>query len=231
MVFLVSGIDTGIGKTWATAALGRSLRAEGHGFITAKLVQTGGTGLSADILEHRRLLGQPVLDDDRAGLTCPYVLPFPASPHLAARLAGREIDSRRIVTALAALESRHGIVLCEGAGGLMVPLDDDRTILDLAADQGWPVFLVTSGRLGSLNGTLLSLAALKHAGLPLAALVFNEHGGGDPVIDGEAKRYLARAVAPRPLWCLAGQGTADQPPSWRSSDPDRPGTWDMLRPD
>lgn len=108
-VIFVSGIDTNIGKSYATAFLARLLEEEGHGkVITQKMIQTGNVGESEDILLHRRLLGQEVLPADIERDTAPLILSYPASPHLAARLDGAEIDLSKLDNATERLLSFCG---------------------------------------------------------------------------------------------------------------------------
>ncbi|WP_373820452.1 ATP-dependent dethiobiotin synthetase BioD, partial [Porphyromonas loveana] len=83
-VLFVTGIDTNIGKTYATAFLADRLSSAGKKVITQKLVQTGCVDSSEDIEAHRRLTGSPLIEEDRMGLTCPFIFSYPASPHFAA---------------------------------------------------------------------------------------------------------------------------------------------------
>ena len=82
------------------------------------------------------------------------------------------------------------------AGGLDVPLTENRLTVDYAAERGWPLILVTCGRLGSINHTLLSLEAAKARGMPVAGVVHNWFDGADPLIDRDTpettRRYLVR---------------------------------------
>ena len=91
-ILFVGGIDTDIGKTVATGWLAAKLMRQGFSVITQKIVQTGCTGISDDILVHRRLQNLPLLPEDTDGITCPYLFGYPCSPHLAARMAGARID-------------------------------------------------------------------------------------------------------------------------------------------
>ena len=180
-VFFVSGIDTGIGKTMATGLMARSLAAAGHDVITVKLVQTGG-GIR--------------FPEDGEGLTAPQIFKFPSSPLLAAALEGRTVDVEAISRAVRECAARHEIVLVESAGGLDVPLTEDMLSVDLAAREGWPLVLVSCGRLGSINHTLLSLEAAKARGMRVAGVVWNWCDGADPEIDADSvettRRYLSR---------------------------------------
>lgn len=191
----VSGIDTDAGKTIATGWLaGRFLR-EGRNVVTAKLVQTGSDDLSPDILTHRRLMGKGLLPADIDGRTMPETFRYPASPHLAAELEGRTVDFAKIERALMSLEAQYETVLVEGAGGLMVPLTRELLTIDYVAENGWPVWFVTSGKLGSVNHTLLSFEAMKRRDMPLAGLIFNDFcPSHDKIIAQDTREYLRTAL-------------------------------------
>lgn len=199
-VYFVSGIDTGVGKTAATGLMARWLAARGHDVTTVKLVQTGNTGFSEDIAEHRRICGGIHLPEDDEGLTAPQIFRFPSSPLLAASLEGKSVDLDAIRRAVAKCAGRREIVLAEGAGGLAVPLTEDVLAIDFAASCGWPLVLVTCGRLGSINHTLLSLEAAKARGMSVAGIVWNWCEGTDPAIDADARaatrRHLAKSGFP-----------------------------------
>ena len=189
-VYFISGIDTGVGKTVVTGLLARWLRASGRDVITVKMVQTGNTGFSEDLDAHRALAGMPRFAEDDLGLTAPQIFAFPSSPELAARLEGRTVDLEKIAHAVATCAAAHEVVLVEGAGGLAVPLADDLLAIDLAARQKWPLILVTSGRLGSINHTLLSLEAAKRRRMKIAGIVYNWSPDADPVIDDDTPRAI-----------------------------------------
>ena len=97
-VIFITGIDTNIGKTFATGLLARALARKGERVITQKMVQTGCEQVSEDIEMHRKLQGIPFTEEDREGLTCPYIFSYPCSPHMAAERDGRELDMA-VVTA------------------------------------------------------------------------------------------------------------------------------------
>lgn len=190
-VLFITGIDTDIGKTYATGYLAKLLQQKdpdnASTVITQKLVQTGCTGIAADLLKHRQMMALPLQKVDTNITTCPYVFAVPASPHLASKLEGRVIDVDKITEATQILLATYDTVLLEGAGGLMVPITDDVLIIDYIAEQGYPVVLVTSGRLGSINHTLLSLEALKQRNIPLHTLVYN-HWQGEGVAKPQHKQ-------------------------------------------
>ena len=195
-VYFVSGIDTDAGKTVATGLMLRHLVRAGVSCTSVKLVQTGCRGAVAeDVLEHRRLAGLGSLPEDVAGLTSPQVFAFPASPPLSARLEGRVVDVRHIEECVAKCAAARDTVLAEGAGGLLAPVADDLSGADLAAQNGWPLILATSGRLGSLNHTLLSIEAALARGLRIAGLAFGTSAGEDPRIAADTEREILRCAA------------------------------------
>jgi dethiobiotin synthetase len=185
-VYFVSGIDTGVGKTVATGLMARSLRARGVDAITVKMVQTGNDGFSEDLDAHRAMCGLGRLPEDEQGLTAPQIFRFPSSPLLAARLEGRKVDLAKIASSVKACAAAHEVVLVESAGGLCVPLTDETLSVDFATAQGWPLILVTCGRLGSLNHTILSLEAAKARGMNVAGVVYNWFPDADPQIDEDS---------------------------------------------
>lgn len=191
-IIAITGIDTDIGKTIATGLIARGLQEAGRTVITHKAVQTGCESISEDILAHRELMGIPQQQADLQGLTCSYLYPVPSSPHLAARLAGDAIDPQKITQDAERLSSSFQFVLLEGAGGLFVPLTEELILIDYFAAQQWPVILVSSSRLGSLNHTLASLEALKNRRMSLAGVVYNRHGDSDARIAEDSLDMISK---------------------------------------
>ncbi|WP_268993039.1 dethiobiotin synthase [Psychrobacter sp. I-STPA10] len=178
-VLFITGIDTDIGKTYATGWLAKTMQAQGKKVITQKLVQTGCIGIADDIITHRQMMSIDLQQVDKDGITCPYVYPKPASPHFSASLVNDKIDPERISSATKQLEIEYEIVLLEGAGGVLVPLNNDLLTLDYISECQYPVVLVTSGRLGSINHTLLSIEAISKRGLQLHSVIYNHYLGGE----------------------------------------------------
>ncbi len=191
-VIAITGIDTDIGKTVATGLLGRYLLGQGKRVITQKLVQTGCVGLAEDILVHRRLMGQDIQPEDQQGLTCPYVFARPCSPHLAASLAGQEIDPALIRQATRTLVARYDLVLLEGAGGLLVPLTAELTFLDYLEQEACPLIVVSTPRLGSINHTLSILELARNRGLTVLGILYNRYAESDPVIAEDSAQVFSR---------------------------------------
>lgn len=173
MIYFVSGIDTDTGKSVVTGLIARSLRARGINAITQKFIQTGCVGISEDILKHREIMGIPPQEVDKDGTTCPYVMTYPSSPHLAAEIDKVNIDLRRIEECSKKLESLYDVVLLEGAGGLYVPVTRSYFTIDYIREHRYPLILVASSKLGSINHALMSLEVCRRQGVRVAYFVYN----------------------------------------------------------
>lgn len=193
-VIAIAGIDTGIGKSVATGLLARSLLESGSRVITQKMVQTGCQDVSEDILLHREIMGLSLQDVDRDGTTCPCVFSYPASPHLAAGMDNRTVDVLGISDATSRLQETFDTVLLEGAGGLLVPLHESLLFADYLKEKGYPLILVTSARLGSINHTLLSIEACRSRGLQLNGLLYNLYGKIDSTIARDTRQVFCRSL-------------------------------------
>jgi dethiobiotin synthase len=155
----VTGTDTGIGKTVASACL---VRAWGAGYW--KPVQTGIVTGDDDTATVAMLAG---LAADRT-VPSAYALQAPLSPHAAA-----ELESVVIRLDAIALPTRPRPLVVEGAGGVFVPLNERDLMIDLMARLALPVVLVARSTLGTINHTLLSLAALRARALPVAGVILS----------------------------------------------------------
>lgn len=195
-VLFVSGVDTDCGKTFVTARLAEHLLRRGLRVVTQKPVQTGCDGpVADDIAEHRRQMGVGLLPDDVEGLTCSYLFRKPASPALAARLEGVEIDLGRIDGHTTELTGRYDVVLMEGAGGLMVPLNDTLLTIEYVASRRLPLALVCTSRLGGINHALLSVSACRVYGVDLRAVVFNRMPADEGIMADDNLASVCRYVA------------------------------------
>ncbi|MFD0987680.1 dethiobiotin synthase [Methyloligella solikamskensis] len=154
--FFVTGTDTDVGKTvvaaWLTAYLGADYW---------KPIQSG----VADGTDTKTVRALAELPDERI-VPEAYVLPEPLSPHESARRAGVTIDLAAI-----RLPETENFLVVEGAGGLMVPLNETELVIDLMEDLGLPAILVARSTLGTINHTLLSLEALRRRGLAVAGVI------------------------------------------------------------
>lgn len=191
----VSGIGTNIGKSYATGWLANQLTAKGEKVITLKMIQTGDDGYSEDIDIHRRVMNLPMLPVDLDFTTAPIIMTYPASPHLAARIDGVDIDLKKIEHSQEKLYQHYDTILMEGAGGLMVPITEQLLTIDYVADRHLPLALVTNGQLGSINHTLLSLEAIRSRNIDLRYVVYNTFFDDDKTIAAETLDYLQKFVS------------------------------------
>jgi dethiobiotin synthetase len=164
----VTGTDTGVGKTILSAALVAAMAAEGEQVSAYKPVVTGiGEPPEAWPQDHELLA-------EMAGMTPEEVAPLryaPAvSPHLAAAMAGERIEETRLIDHARTLAG-SGTLIVEGVGGLLVPLSEDFTVCDLAAELKLGLLIAARPGLGTINHTLLTLQAARTAGLDVRAIV------------------------------------------------------------
>lgn len=190
--FFIAGIDTDTGKSIATGLLARYLMSKDIKVITQKLAQTGCENISEDIITHRRLMSLELLEEDKLGITCPYIFKTPASPHLAASIENSSINVNKITDATKKLELKYDIVLLEGVGGLHVPLNDKISTLDYLEDMKYPVILVSSPKLGSINHTLLTLEVLHNRNIPLLGIVYNLFIDSNKKIINDSKKVFKK---------------------------------------
>ena len=184
----VTGTSTEVGKTVVAAVLARTLEAEGKRVAVFKPAVTGlEEEGETDHALLRRASGSSQSDEQIA----PYRYQPPASPHLAAALAGEEIDPERLRQAASAAAAEADAIVCEGVGGLLVPLSPTYLVRDLAVDLGYPLAVVAGPGLGTINYTLLTLESARAAGLEVATLVLNPW----PVHPTEIERDNRKTIA------------------------------------
>jgi dethiobiotin synthetase len=185
-VLVVTGTDTGVGKTVATAALACSARLAGLDVVVCKPVQTGTADGDEDLAVVSRLSGI-----DRVVGSWRY--PEPLAPAAAAERAGLPLPNRvELNVLLRVIDHSRQLTLVEGAGGLLVELGDDGvTLRDIARDAHAPVLVVVSAGLGTLNHTALTLEALAVQRIPCAGLVI----GAWPADPGPAELTNREALA------------------------------------
>ena len=178
--FWVVGTDTDIGKTYVTTLLLRQLQVRGLRVTPYKPVQTGevidnGDAYYSDTTMYATYSLQPLVQSD---LNL-YSFKEPASPHFAAQLEGQQIDTTLILQQLERLQQAYDVVICEGAGGVFVPLNayGNETLLDIITQSQLPVLVVTRTKLGTINHTLLTLEALQSRGIEVLGIVFNGDTG------------------------------------------------------
>ncbi|SNX61452.1 dethiobiotin synthetase [Nitrosomonas ureae] len=168
--YFVTGTDTGIGKTTVSCALLHAFAAQGKKVVGMKPIAAGSENGKWLDVEH--LLAASNISVTRQQIN-PYAFDPPISPHLAAQQADMEIDLTVIHHAYQELSSKADIVVVEGAGGFLVPVNQQQTGADLAKLLNLSVILVVGMRLGCLSHALLTAQAMRAAGLTLAGWVAN----------------------------------------------------------
>ena len=168
--YFITGIGTGIGKTIVSAIVAEKLKADYW-----KPIQSGDLDISDSLfIEHLISNTQTVIHPES------YRLGQPLSPHLSAKLDGIRISLDEIK----APQTKNGLII-EGAGGLMVPLNDEHLILDLIKNLKAKVIVVSQNYLGSINHTLLTLEILKINNIQVEGIIFNG------VTNTESENYIA----------------------------------------
>jgi dethiobiotin synthetase len=176
----VTGTGTEVGKTVVAAVIARTLAAAGRRVAVFKPAVTGldeiaerspsaaGAGRPPPDHELLRLAAGSNQSDEEIA---PYRYGPAASPHLAAALAGEEIEPRRLRAAAKAAAGAAEALVCEGVGGLLVPLSPGYLVRDLATDLGYPLVVAAPPGLGTINHSLLTIEVARSAGLAVAAIV------------------------------------------------------------
>ena len=188
----VTGTDTGVGKTVASVALLRGLARSGLRAVGMKPVSAGhsdGGGPHDDVTRLAAAGNVEAAHADRN----PFAIAEPVAPHLGAAREGTVLDLDVIVAAYARLGTSADVVVVEGAGGALVPLDERHDMLDIAQRLRLPVLLVVGMRLGCLNHARMSALAIRGRGLAFAGWVASRVDPGMVLAD-ENVAWLAREL-------------------------------------
>lgn len=199
--YFVTSTGTDIGKTFVTAGLIRYLREAGQPVTALKPVVSGYDSSvveTSDPAVLLKALGKQVSAEEIAAMA-PWRFRAPLSPDLAAARDGRSINFDELVAfSRAAVTGNKGIVFIEGVGGIMVPIDARRTVLDWMAALGIPLLLVVGGYLGTISHTLTALDVLTQRKLKIAAIVVSE-SERNPVELDETVESIARFAKDTPV--------------------------------
>jgi dethiobiotin synthetase len=179
----ITATGTDIGKTFVTAGLIRHIRGAGRAAEAVKPVVSGfdpDAWQESDPAVLLAALGRPVTPGELDRVS-PWRFKAPLSPHMAARLEGRAINFHEVVDfCRRAMAARRGSLFIEGIGGIMVPIDDHRTVLDWMSMLRVPIVLVAGSYVGTMSHTLTSLEVLVRRNLNVAAVVISESEGSAP---------------------------------------------------
>jgi dethiobiotin synthetase len=208
----ITGSGTEVGKTYVTCRLIRELRRSGRNARALKPVITGfdpGTAAESDTGLLLAAMDE-VLDPASIGAISPWRFAEPISPDMAASREGHRLDAMEIATfcRYAAPGGEDGVLMVEGIGGVMVPLNDRETVLDWMVALGWPVLLVSGSYLGTLSHTLTAVETIRARDLPLAGIVISE-SSDNPVPLEETARTIRRFAGDVPVVTLPRDATPE----------------------
>lgn len=184
----ITGTDTGVGKTYVVSRMIRALRKDGIDAVGMKPICCGDRD-DAEMI-YRASEGVVPLNDIN-----PVWLRTPAAPYTAAMIEGRTIDLALIRESFQRLRSSHRRVIVEGVGGWRVPIARDYFVSDLARDFALPVVVVVSNRLGAINHTLLTVDAIRAAGLECAGIILNQSNADSASVANTTNRGIIEDVS------------------------------------
>lgn len=184
--YFITGTDTEVGKTYTTCLLVEALQRQGVKVAVSKPVSAGCEILhnGKQVNEDAFKIYQALANEQTVDAINPFAFMPPIAPHIAAEQAGTTLDIDAIVTAAKqGIPQNAELVLVEGAGGWLVPLNQDQTFADLAKAFGFPVILVVKMKLGCINHALLTVESIKSHGLELAGWIANCVDGAMPYLE------------------------------------------------
>lgn len=210
---LVTGTDTGVGKTLVAGAIAAWFVRRGHRVAVCKPIATGCVhrreGLvseDAEFLAHH--------GDARFALNviCPQRFAEPLAPAVAAERAGQTVDWTAIDRSIQMMSRQSDVMIVEGIGGLLVPLDASHSVLDMIGWLGLPAVIVARPGLGTINHTLLTVSALRQAKAPIAGVVVNQYPSETPGIAEETNPRAIERWGKVPVLCLSPRFSQFTPP-------------------
>ena len=210
---LITGTDTGVGKTFIACGLAGSLRRQGFRVAPFKPAETGcapDPESQALIPADAEMLRRATATQATLETICPYRFRAPLAPWVAAELEGASIDPQRLERCYRELSGSHDFVLVETAGGILVPLAENFHYADLARLLHLPVLVVIGSKLGAINHTLLTLELLRSAGLTTVACVLN-HPDREMDSAVATNEHTLRRLVRVPLYVVANHMGGDWP--------------------
>ena len=169
----ITGTDTGVGKTLVAGGIAAVLRRQGLKIGVFKPIASGCRDDGVLVSDDTEFLASCADAEYSLSVITPVTYKTPAAPITCAQLENRPIDYEEIVAAYTYLCENTDVVIVEGIGGAMVPIDAEHTILDLAVEFNLPTVVVARPNLGTINHSLLTIEAVRNAGLPVAGLVIS----------------------------------------------------------
>ncbi|MCL4558813.1 MAG: dethiobiotin synthase [Deltaproteobacteria bacterium] len=170
---LITGTDTGVGKTYTALRIINTARAAGLGVAAMKPFETGCGSRDSRLVPRDAVKLMKACGMNDIDTVNPYRFKTPAAPYVAARIEDRGIDVKKVVTLYGRLHRSYDLVVVEGAGGLLVPIERHLSYADLARELSLEVLVVSANRLGAINHTMLTVDCTEAHGLSLLGVVLN----------------------------------------------------------
>jgi dethiobiotin synthetase len=200
---LVTGTDTGVGKTVVAGAIAAWFRRRQQRVAVCKLAATGCArrreGLVSEDAEFLAVCADARHPLD---LIAPLRYAEPLAPAIAAQRAGRPIDWFMLSNAIRLMSQDSDVMIVEGVGGIMVPMDEKHTVLDAAAALKIPAVIVARPGLGTINHTLLTVHALRSSGVRVAGVVINRYPTDVAGIPEETNPRAVERWGKVPVLCI-----------------------------
>jgi dethiobiotin synthetase len=204
----ITGTDTGVGKTHVATGIALGLKRSGVDVGVMKPSETGCSSRAGRLMPGDACKLMRAADvRDSLDLVNPYRFKKPLAPSLAAELEGKRIDPGKIIAAYEKLSRRHDFMIVEGAGGIMVPLWQDYTYLDLARAFGLPAVIVARPGLGTINHTLLTISTLQHVGLTVSGVVVNYAQNTRVGLAEKTNPFVIEKISGIPVWDVISHGS------------------------
>lgn len=172
--FFITGTDTGVGKTLIAGAIAKILRQSGKKVGVFKPVATGCKKTKNGLVsEDARFLAHCAESEFGLDIINPAAFEIPAAPLACEKVENKKVDLEKISSAYKQICQKSNLVIVEGIGGIRVPITDGLDVLGLAKAFSLPVIIVAKAKLGTINHTLLTIDAVRRAGLSLAGVIIN----------------------------------------------------------
>jgi dethiobiotin synthetase len=208
----ITATDTGVGKTLVAGAIADRLRRQGLRVGVLKPVATGCVkrreGLVSEDAEFLAACADARVPLD---VICPNRYAEPLSPNVAADRAQRPVEWDAIQRSIRMIVGTSDVIIVEGAGGILTPIDDGHSMLDLARWIGLPTVVVARPSLGTINHTALTVAALKQAGVRVAGVVVNGYPNDTPSVAEETNPRQIEKWAKTKVLAIVPRDAMDGP--------------------
>lgn len=200
---LVTGTDTEVGKTLVAGAIGDWFRRRGYRVAVCKPCATGCVRRREGLVsEDAEFLAHCADSRFPLDVICPQRYAQPLAPAIAAERSGRPLEWEAIDRSITAMSRDSDVMIVEGVGGLMVPMDPKHTFRDVAAWLAAPAIVVARPNLGTINHTLLTVGALREAKVPVAGVVVNRYPAENAGIVEESNPRAIERWGKVPVLCV-----------------------------